>query len=172
MASENGNGSRMMRNPLVAGVMDEVDVRIARLLGGIDDAAERIAESAQQVEAEIARDERVIRKFNASSGGGTTTIQDMGMSAQLGTALVIDQITFSTSAPGITSAALYLDDPQCADPGNIIFGGIDGFGASQFSRQTNMYIPAGRNLSARMVTNAGSFVHTCVLFGRILSIEP
>lgn len=175
MASDNGNGSRMLRNPLIGGVLDEVDVRIARLLGGIDDAAERIAESVQEVEAEIARDERVIRRgVGVTAGAGNDARIDLRLSAGLGAGLMIDTISFWAVGAGALTGYLYLDQDPNANTfdSNLIVYGHGAFAASAVGGEVNMYVPNNRQLSARVVGTAAGQACGCAIFGRILSVQP
>jgi len=169
------NGNGRVRNPLISGVIDEVDVRIARLLGGIDDAAERVAETLQQVEAEVARDERIVRRAVGVTTGGAAPFSvalDLGQTPA-GTAMLVTSVSFfEASLNGTVAGVVYLNDPTASDINFAVFGNTSGLGAAGIGSNADFYIPENTKITARVIGGATGRSVAAVLHGKAVSIEP
>ena len=155
-----------LRSGVADQVRGEVDVRLAQLLTGLNDAAESISESGQEVQAETERDARSIIKDSTIATSLTATLSNLG-GPPPGTAWLVTQVcAFSTTR--MWWASIGLDDPNMGI-NSLIWGAPDWSGANR-SERVDFYIPAGRKVFAQIGVTAVGDAAAMVLHVKQLSI--
>lgn len=164
-------GGSILRSGVADQVRQEVDIRIAQILSGLETHAEAITAALTRAEVETVEEQRVTRRVNGRSVAATID-SDFGI-LSVSAGFIIDQITYYASG-SVSSGSLYLDDPTfTASPDKLIHGNvIPGFTGNYISTTTNIYVPAGRRISSRISAAAGNTDFATVLSGRFLDRQP
>lgn len=156
-----------LRSGVADQVRGEVDVRLAQLLTGLNDAAESISESVQEVQAETERDVRSIIKDSTISTSFTATLSNLG-GPPPGTAWLVTQVSaFSTTR--MWWARIGLDDPNMGIDSHI-WGVPEIAAGTSRSERVDFYIPAGRKVFAQIGVSAVGDAAAMVLHVKQLSI--
>lgn len=166
-----------LRGGVADQVRGEVDVRIAQLISALDSTAERIAESVQEIQAEVAQDERFFRAaVGATKAGSFTTLLDLGVTA-LGSITVIDCISWYVAGSQGVGSFLYFNDQTDVtanvEPPIVNLAFAHDTLQTQATTVTGMHllVPPATRLTGRV---AGSRQDNCAMIvsGRQLAIQP